>query len=135
MSEFQLHSFDRARERPAPSELVGRTLDGAPWRHRLDRTTLVVAVKANCDGCRDFVEGNLDEISRVDVVVLSAEPDEEWRAQGRPVVISPQSLEDLQIPSAPFYVLVDASRGMVVSEGSVFSAAQVAQEISAFLAT
>jgi hypothetical protein len=92
----------------------------------------VVAVKPDCDGCRDFVEGKLDELSHVDVIVVSAAPDDEWGADGRDVVVSPESLEVLQIPSAPFYVLVKGGR--VVSEGSVFSPAQVFQEIAAFLA-
>ncbi|MGC2168306.1 MAG: hypothetical protein WA580_04310 [Acidimicrobiales bacterium] len=132
MSEFHFQSFDRARERPAPHELTGLTLEGTPWSRQLSRLTLVVAVKPDCDGCHDFVEGNLDDLSHVDVVVLSAEAHDEWRAERRAVVVSPASLEELQIVSAPFYVLIDASRGRVVGEGSVFSPIQVAQEIALF---
>ena len=133
MSELHVHSFDRAPERPAPKELTGLTLEGTPWGRNLDRTTLVVAVKPDCDGCRDFVEGNLDDLSHVDVIVVSAELHDEWRAKHRAVVVSPETLEALQIRSAPFYVLIDGSRSLVVSEGSVFNPAQVAQEIAEYL--
>ncbi len=97
--------------------------------------TLVVAVKPDCDGCRDFVEGNLDDLWNVDVIVVTAGPHDEWLAEHRSVVISPSTFEELQILSAPFYVLIDASRARVVAEGSVFSAGQVAHEIEAFLTT
>jgi hypothetical protein len=97
--------------------------------------TVVVAVKPDCDGCRDFVEGNLDDLSHVDVIVVSAESNEDWRAQQRAVVVSPATLEVLEILSAPFYVLIDGVQSRVVSEGSVFSPSQVAKEIAAFLTT
>jgi hypothetical protein len=135
VSELHFHSFDRARERPAPPELTGVTLEGAPWRRQLDGVTLVVAVKPDCDGCRDFVQGNLDDLAHVDVIVVSAVSSAEWRIERRRVIVSPESFEELQIPSAPFYVLIDAPRGRVVSEGSVFSPAQVAGEIAGFLAS
>jgi hypothetical protein len=51
------------------------------------------------------------------------------------VVVSPATLEVLEILSAPFYVLIDGVQSRVVSEGSVFSPSQVAQEIAAFLTT
>ncbi len=132
MSEFHFHSFDRARERPAPHELTGLTLEGAPWSRQLSRLTLVVAVKPDCDGCSDFVEGKLDALSDVDVVVISAEASDGWRAERRAVVVSPASFEQLHILAAPFYVLIDAERGRVVGEGSVFNVSQVAAEIASF---
>jgi hypothetical protein len=132
VSEFHFQSFDRARERSAPHELIGVTLDGTPWSRQLSRLTLVVAVKPECDGCSDFVEGKLGDLSHVDVVVISAEANDAWRAEHREVVISPLSFEQLQILAAPFYVLIDAPQGRVVSEGSVFSPSQVAQEIASF---
>ncbi len=95
----------------------------------------MIAVKPDCDGCRDFVESNLDDLSNVDVIVVTAEPHDEWRGAHRAVVVSPETFKELQIPSAPFYVLIDASRSLVVAEGSVFSPAQVAEEIAAFLTT
>ena len=129
-----MHSFDRARERPAPLELTGVTLEGAPWSRPLRRITLVVAVKPDCDGCTDFVAGDIGDLSHLDVVVVSSHTNDQWRAQHRAVLVAPALLEQLQISSAPFYVLIDALRGRVVGEGSVFSPAQVAQEIAPFFA-
>lgn len=134
MSDFRPHSFDAPREREAPRELSGRTLQGKEWRRVLEGLTLVVAVKPQCDGCRDFIDGDLDELDEVDVVIVSATFDDEWRGARQGVVISPETLSLLDIRSAPFYVLIDASRERVVSEGIVFGPAQVADEISPFLA-
>ena len=72
--------------------------------------TLVVAVKPDCDGCRDFVEGNLDDLSNVDVIVVTAAaPRRVARRTSRGSGLS-GDVEELQIRSAPFYVLIDASR-------------------------
>ena len=100
----------------------------------LEGLTLVVAVKPQCDGCRDFIDGDLEELDDVDVVIVSATRDDEWRGARQHVVISPETLSELNLRSAPFYVLIDATRQRVVSEGIVFAPAQVADEISPFLA-
>jgi hypothetical protein len=134
VSDFRPHSFDAPRERVAPRELSGRTLEGKEWRRVLEGLTLVVAVKPQCDGCRDFIDGDLDELDEVDVVIVSAALDDEWRGARQGVVVSPETLSLLDIRSAPFYVLIDATRERVVSEGIVFEPAQVADEISPFLA-
>jgi len=134
VSNFRPHSFDAPRERAAPRELSGRTLQGKEWRRVLEGLTLVVAVKPQCDGCRDFIDGDLDELDDVDVVIVSGMPDDEWHGARQRVVVSPETLNELGIRSAPFYVLIDASRQRVVSEGIVFAPAQVADEISPFLA-
>ncbi len=133
MSDFRPHSFDDSRERAAPRELSGRTLYGTEWRRVLEGLTLVVAVKPQCDGCRDFIDGDLTELDDVDVVIVCDARDDEWRGARQHVVISPETLSELDIRSAPFYVLIDATRQRVVSEGIVFSPAQVADEISPFL--
>jgi hypothetical protein len=104
------------------------------WRRVLEGLTLVVAVKPQCDGCRDFIDSDLDELDDVDVVIVSAAFDDEWHGARQRVVISPETLRELDIRSAPFYVLIDATRERVVSEGIVFAPAQVADEISPFLA-
>jgi hypothetical protein len=134
VSDFRPHSFDAPRERVAPRELSGSTLEGKEWRRVLEGLTLIVAVKPHCDGCRDFIDGDLDELDDVDVVIVCAALDDEWRGARQHVVISPETLSDLDIRSAPFYVLIDATRQRVVSEGIVFAPAQVADEISPFLA-
>ena len=133
MSDARPHSFDAPRERAAPRELSGSTLDGREWRRVLEGLTLVVAVKPQCDGCRDFIEGDLDDLDNVDVVIVCAVFDDEWRGARQHVVVSPETLSELDIRSAPFYVLIDATRQRVVSEGIVFAPAQVADEISPFL--
>jgi hypothetical protein len=133
VSEFRPHSFDAPRERAAPRELSGLTLEGKEWRRVLEGLTLVVAVKPQCDGCRDFIDGDLDELDDVDVVIVSGTPDDEWHGARQRVVVSPETLIELEIRSAPFYVLIDATRERVVSEGIVFAPAQVADEISPFL--
>jgi hypothetical protein len=100
-----------------------------------DRLTLVVAVKAKCDGCRDFIEGPLDALGDVEVVVVSATDDgvDDWVHAARPVIISPELIISLDIRWPPFYVLVGPRGPRVLAEGVVFSAAQVAQEIAPFL--
>jgi hypothetical protein len=134
VSDVHPHSFDAPRERVAPRELSGSTLNGMKWRRVLEGLTLVVAVKPQCDGCRDFIDSDLDELDDVDVVIVSAAFDDEWHGARQRVVISPETLRELDIRSAPFYVLIDATRERVVSEGIVFAPAQVADEISPFLA-
>jgi hypothetical protein len=134
VSDFRPHSFDTPRERGAPRELAGTTLEGKEWRRVLEGLTLVVAVKPQCDGCRDFIDSDLDELDDVDVVIVSATFDDEWRGARQHVVVSPVTLNELDIRSAPFYVLIDATRQRVVCEGVIFAPAQVAAEISPFLA-
>lgn len=109
-------------------------MDGDEWHHVLNGMTLIVAVKPRCDGCRDFVSGDLDELSEVEVVVVSAVEDVEWQRVPRRVVVSPATMSELDIRSAPFYVLIDSARRLVVTEGTVFAPGQVATEISPFLA-
>jgi hypothetical protein len=133
VSDFRPHSFDAPREREAPRELSGHTLDGKAWRRVLEGLTLVVAVKPQCDGCHDFLESDLEELDDVDVVIVSATGDDEWRDSRQHVVVSPETMSELDIRSAPFYVLIDAARQRVVSEGIVFGPAQVADEISPFV--
>ncbi|MFI5034790.1 MAG: hypothetical protein ACHQFZ_01115 [Acidimicrobiales bacterium] len=128
-------SFDHPRERPAPSRATGRTLGGAPVELAFDRLTLVVAVKASCDGCRDFVHGPLEELAGVRVVVVSANDDgaPEWARAVREVLVAPELLAALDVRWPPFYVLVDPAGPRVVTEGVVFSPAQVAAEIARHL--
>jgi hypothetical protein len=137
VSDFRVSSFDPARERPAPTKFQGHSLDGEERTFVLTRTTLVVAVKPHCDGCHSFVHGDAASLEGVDVLIVSARAsdDDEWDAAARDVVISPQLLEELQIRSAPHYVVIDPTVSRVVAEGVPFSPAQVANEIVAFLNT
>jgi hypothetical protein len=135
VSDFRAHSFDAPRERSAPRELSGHTLDGVEWRRSIERMTLVVAVKPDCDGCRDFIDGELEELNDVDLVIVSASAADEWRNARQRVIVSPEAMAELDIRSAPFYVLIDAARQRVATEGVVFAPAQVKAEITSFLAT
>jgi hypothetical protein len=111
-------------------------LDGESVSRTLEETTLIVAVKQNCDGCRDFVFSALDELRSVAVMVLSATADlrGEWNGAVQPIIVAPETLKELDIRWPPFYVLVDPQLGQVISEGVVFGPAQVAEEIAGYLA-
>ena len=128
-----MRSFDAPRERWAPSTLVGTTIDGEEWSTDVRRMTLVVAVKPHCDGCRTFLESDLAEFANVDVVLVAAAADDEYRVGRHEVVVAPSLMAQLEIRAAPFYVLIDPSTSRVVTEGTLFSPAQVAGEIAPFL--
>ncbi|HEY1825271.1 MAG TPA: hypothetical protein VGG21_04840 [Acidimicrobiales bacterium] len=132
MSGTRYHSFDAPRDRPAPRFLRGLTLDGESWTREITERTLIVAVKPDCDGCREFVEGDVHPLASLAVVVVSKTGNDDWKSHRRSVFVSPDAFTDLLIHSAPFYVLVDPETARVVCEGSVFSAAQVAEEIAAY---
>jgi hypothetical protein len=134
VSSFRARSFDAFRARPSPSVLRGRTLAGKDRFLLLKRFTLVVAVKPHCDGCHDFVFGELRELEGVEVVVVSATSgDGEWDGAIQPILVAPELMNELGVRSAPFYVLIDPSKSLIVSEGTLFSPAQVASEIAPFL--
>jgi hypothetical protein len=99
--------------------------------------TLIVAVKQNCDGCRDFIFSELHELSSVPVLILSATGDDndEWTNARQHVIVAPQMLQELDIRWPPFYVLVDPEQRLVVTEGVVFGPAQVAKEIASYLSS
>ena len=134
-SEFNARSFDRPRERAAPSSLRGHWFEGDEALVDLTDVTLVVAIKSHCDGCREFIGADLDEL-HVAVLVISAEDGEssEWRDARQPVLVSPEAFTLLDVRSAPFYVLIDPIAGRVVTEGVLFGPTQVAKEIAPYLA-
>ncbi|HEY5265256.1 MAG TPA: hypothetical protein VIJ40_00420 [Acidimicrobiales bacterium] len=135
MSDFHARSFDPPRGRVAVSELRGTLHSGEEITVVLSRLTLIVAVKPHCDGCHEFVFGDLSELNGVDVVFLSASAsdDGEWGGATQRVLVSPEAMRELDIRSAPHYVLIDPVRSRVVTEGVLFSPAQVASEIAPFL--
>ena len=129
-----LRSVDAPRERPAPSGFHGHDAHGVDVSMTFVRPTVVVAVKPNCDGCREFISTDRALGDDVDVVVAAEGDDVAWR-EARGVVIAPQLWRDLEIRSAPFYVLIDPARGLVTGEGSVFSPTQVAAEVARRMAS
>lgn len=128
-------SFDPPRDRPVPTQIAGHTLDGDAVTLSLEALTLIVAIKSSCDGCHDFVHSDLDELSGVAVIVVSAggDPDGEWTNAVQRVIVAPQTLAALDIRWPPFYVLVDPLMKRIVTEGVVFAPAQVAREIAPHL--
>lgn len=131
-SEFNARSFDRLRDRVAPDSFVGNWLGNAEVTINLSEVTLVVAVKSQCDGCREFLEADLAEFS-VPVLVVAQDASTEWRDTRQPVFVSPDALRVLDVTWPPFYVLVDPVARKVLTEGVLFGAQQVAAEIAPFL--
>jgi hypothetical protein len=134
-SEFHARSFDRTRQRPAPESLSGHWLNGDEATIALTRLTLVVVIKSNCDGCREFLYANLEAFRDLDVVFVSATDDAlgEWAEAPRRVLVAPALLASLEVTWPPFYVLIEPATRLVVCEGVVFAPAQVATEIASFL--
>ncbi len=65
---------------------------------------------------------------------VSTEPvDDEWANARREILIAPESLRELDVRSAPHYVLLDGERSCVLTEGVPFSSAQIAEELASFL--
>ena len=129
------HSFDRPRERRAPTSFHGTTLAGEDVHIVLGALTLLVAIKPSCDGCRDFVQSDLHELAGVRVVVISesAGTAHEWADARQPVIVAPAIVTALDIRWPPFYVLIDPIARRVVCEGVVFAPSQVAREVARFL--
>jgi hypothetical protein len=133
-SDFNARSFDRPRDRAAPDSFIGHWSDGVDVTITLSDVTLVVAIKSHCDGCLEFINADLDQLS-VPVLVVSADEEEasEWRDARQPVFVSPDALRLLDVKWPPLYVLIDPVAGKVVTEGVLFGAEQVASEIAPFL--
>ncbi|MGH9021390.1 MAG: hypothetical protein ACRDV0_10300 [Acidimicrobiales bacterium] len=124
-------SFDSRAPRSAPASISGTTAAGEPVTVVFVRPTLVVAVKADCDGCRDFLAGAGADVEGVDQVVVASDAS----AIGDSTllaIVSPEAMRLLGLSWPPTYVLVDPRGPTVVAEGAVFSAAQVASEVAPF---
>jgi hypothetical protein len=117
-------------------QLCGHWSNGDDVTVDLTALSLLVVIKANCDGCHDFLFSDLSAFSGLDVIFMSANDDEgqEWIDAPRRVLVAPDALAVLEVKWPPFYVLVDASAGLVRTEGVLFAPAQVAAEIAPFLA-
>lgn len=127
-------SFDASRERHAPNRFIGLSLTGAERTIEVTTPTLVAAIKPNCDGCSDFVHGDLKELDHVDVILVSAtDGGGEWKSARREILVAPELMNELGIRSAPYYVLIDPLRSSVITEGALMSPAQVASEIGRYL--
>jgi hypothetical protein len=114
--------------------LHGHWSDGAEEALDLNEVTLVVAIKSDCDGCREFLNADLNEL-RFPVVVISASDDEssQWEGARQPVFVSPETFRLLDVRWPPFYVLIDPKARRVLTEGVLFGPEQVAAEIARYL--
>jgi hypothetical protein len=135
--DLNVHSFDHARPRPAPTSLVGHWLGGKSVSIELHAPTVVVAIKTECDGCRDIVNAHHDRLAGLALVVVSASDslDDQWDQTRSSILVAPQLLEQLEVRWPPFYVVIDPTTSTVVTEGVVFGLEQVTQEISSFLSS
>jgi len=134
-SEFDARSFDRPRERAAPTALHGHWLSsGAEITVDLTELTLVVAIKSHCDGCQEFINADVSDLG-VSVLVVSADDgiSSEWQEARQPVFVSPEAFRLLDVRWPPFYVLIDPAARRVRSEGVLFGVQQVAKEIGPYL--
>jgi hypothetical protein len=113
----------------------GTSLSGEPVAKPFRGLTLVVAIKPECDGCRDFVESALNEFRDLDVVLVASrdEMNDEWRHARHEIIVAPDFLVELDVRWPPFYVLLDATTRRVLVEGVVFGPAQVAEEIRPYV--
>lgn len=130
-----MRSIDSPRERSAPRRYRGFDLGGEPVEGDFVGITLVVAIKEDCLGCRSVLESPTDVFGHVATLIVAARPSPEpwWTTTRHRVIVSEQLLRDLDVRFPPFYVLIDANRERVLTEGVVFGPEQVREELSAFL--
>jgi hypothetical protein len=112
--------------------LIGR--DGRRVLVETDQPTLVVAVKADCDGCASFHSGSLDPLAeyRVVLVAHAVRGVAELESAPEEVFEAPELLEALEMRWPPVYALVAGRPARVLVEGVAFSPEQVAHEIRSF---
>lgn len=119
--------MSRVPPRPAPSALIARTPTGDEVTIELAPRDVVVAVKAHCDGCSSFLNGDLSVLSSRRVIMVARELLDEDTVHG--YLVCPEGLDALDVCWAPHYVVLDGDPLCVVGEGPVFSPAQVASEL------
>jgi hypothetical protein len=127
-------SFDKSRDRLVPTAFDSK-LGKNNHRVSFSSTTLLVAVKPDCFGCRDFVQSDLSVLTGCDVVIISRDEDlhGEWREAPNTVHFVDQDVFDTyDIRWPPFYLLIDNVSGRVLTEGVVFGPSQVEEETRAF---
>jgi hypothetical protein len=117
------------RDLPAPQSWRLTDADGATVTYDVTKPVLVVAVKANCDGCRPFYRDELTGLENVDVVVVTREFAEEFRDAVRPVYVAPELLDALVVRWPPLCVMVAADPARVVAEVVPFGVKHVVEEL------
>ena len=94
----------------------------------LTRTTLLVAVKENCDGCESFLHGDHGAFADYDLRFVASEG--AFPTARQTVFLAPAVLLQLGMKWPPTYVVIEPHPARIVAEGVVFSPEQVAEEIS-----
>lgn len=115
-------------------DLVGRTPQGGTKSVAVGNgaTTLLAFLTAGCTTCARFWEAfandDLDLPGDVRVVIVTKGPEMESPADvaavapsGHATIQSSQAWDDYRIPVAPYFVLVDGRRSVVVGEGAAAS--------------
>jgi hypothetical protein len=130
-----VRSIDGPHERQAPRDYRGSSLTGEQVSAQFAEPTLVLFVKADCLGCRDVLTSAHDAFGDVATLIVATTTSNEpwWSTSAHPVVIAPTLFEELEVRWPPVYVLIDPSSQRVVTEGVVFGASQVREEIAPFL--
>lgn len=130
-----MRTIDAPRERPAPQQYHARTLTGDEIVGELHGLTLVIAVKADCDGCRLLLAAPAQAFGDIHLLFVAAESSDEpsWRLSTPPVVVSPELLRDLDVRWPPFWVLVDGDSGVVRAEGVPFGVEHVVEALTPFI--
>jgi hypothetical protein len=130
-----VRNFDAPRERPAPTAYEAQTLDGRTVSIPIVGTSLIVAVKGDCDGCHTLLsapEGSFGDVA-VHFVATVASDEAAWRTSVPPVVVAPSLLEALDVRWPPFWVLIDAESQRVLTEGVPFGVEHVASALAPYL--
>jgi hypothetical protein len=130
-----VRSFDATRDRRAPRQYRGMTLQGEMVQGEFVSPTLILAVKEDCLGCQSVLEAPEGAFGDVATMIVAARPSSEsfWRSSQHRVLVSEQLLQELDVRWPPFYVLIDPSSETVLSEGVVFAPEQVREEIARYL--
>jgi hypothetical protein len=127
--------------RAVRTALAGADPTGRPVEVSIDAATLVVFLSTTCDGCRDLAE--LVRRGARDVGVLgvlrtpsSGLPDaavDAFVGTGGAWLCGDDPFEALQVRSAPYFCVLDAT-GTVVVEGVALGAAHVEDHVARALA-
>jgi hypothetical protein len=111
------------------------TLQGEMVQGEFASPTLILAVKQDCLGCQSVFEAPAGAFGDVSTMIVAARASIEpyWRTTQHRVLVSELLLQELDVRWPPFYVLIDPSSETVISEGVVFAAEQVREEIAPYL--
>jgi hypothetical protein len=98
---------------------------------QLQQPTLLIAVKANCDGCRNFTDDEMEPLAQWPVLLVAHDlaSAQEFRGSRNKVWCASELLDALDVKWPPFYLLIGPRPARVLTEGVAFDAAQIAAEI------